>query len=249
MSQPNSHPSEPTSNEVAASNEKLIAYLDGELSREQSESVEREIQDNNKLRHDMQQYDRVWNVLDRLPQATVGDSFTMTTIEMVAYEAKKNLAEQTALLPVRKRNRRWQLAGIGLLGVAAGILLMLSLMPNPNRTLFTHLPVVTQLDAYNEVRDIEFLRLLHEKEGIWLQREWGPQADLQAETLAQITLASYTKRQQYVEQLSDKDREDLANKLRRYSGMTEAMREELQRRHNTMATAPDAAELQQTMLA
>ena len=88
--------------------EELTAYLDGELSREESEQLEQRLSEQEHVRSELQRFDRVWNALDQLPQATVGDSFTRTTIEMAAVEAEKDLALQTRQLPIQKRNYRLQ---------------------------------------------------------------------------------------------------------------------------------------------
>ncbi|MGI9456712.1 MAG: anti-sigma factor family protein [Aeoliella sp.] len=231
------------------SSEELVAYLDGELSPQENEKVEQQIRDDDEVRHEMQQYDRVWNALDGLPRATVGDKFTQTTIEMVAVEAQQKLTQQTALMPVRKRNRRWQLAGLCAAGVVLGGILMALVMPNPNRMLYMNLPVITQLDAYNEVREVEFLRARHGQEVAELLAEWGPQVEDEAKALAHMTAASFRERKQYVNNLTEEPRTDLANKARRYAGMSPPMREELTQRHETIATAPDADQLQRAMLA
>ncbi len=242
---PNPAPQKP---DLSAS-EELVAYLDGELSRDQSEAVERRIQDDKQARHELQQYDQVWNALDKLPQTTVKESFTKTTIELAAVDAKKSLAAQTTLLPVRHRNRRWQWAGMVAAGLVLGFTLVAIVIPNPNRTLYMHLPVITQIDAYNEVRDVEFLRALDANAGGWLQEEWGPQIGDEAEALTQITSASYHERRQRVAGLNDDDRTHLANKARRYSSLSPALRESINERYETIALAPDADKLQRTLLA
>lgn len=229
--------------------EELVAYLDGELTREQSEALEARLGSDELVRLELQQYDRVWNALDALPRATVGDAFTRTTIEMVSVEAEQDLIRQTALLPVRKRNRRVQLAALCLVGAMLGFTLVWLLAPHPNRTLYANLPLIAQLDAYSEVRDVEFLRALDDAAGQWLHEEWGPQVQAEAETLTRLNTASFRARRDYVETLDSEARTALAGKLARYQDLSPSARDQLRRRHETIVAADDSARLQRTMLA
>ncbi|WP_442483856.1 hypothetical protein [Aeoliella sp. SH292] len=229
--------------------EELVAYLDGELSVGESESVESRLHQDDHARSELQKFDRVWNALDDLPRITVDDTFTRTTIEMAAVEARKELAHETAMLPIRRRNRWLKLAALttaaGLIGFAA----IAALAPNPNRELYTNLPVILELDAYSEVRDIEFLRLLHDQAGDWLLSEWGAEIEKPVSDLAAVTPASYTERREFVTALPASEQTDVASKHRRYESLTPEMRDELNEWHRTVAAAPDAKELQKTLLA
>ncbi|MDA8746159.1 hypothetical protein N9N28_16155 [Rubripirellula amarantea] len=229
--------------------EELVAYLDGELSPSESESVETRIQQDEHARNELQKFDRVWNTLDELPRAVVDAGFTRTTIEMAAVEAKKELAHETSMLPVRRRHRWLKIASLAAAAGLVGFAALAVLTPNPNRELYSNLPVILQLDAYSEVRDIEFLRLLEAEAGGWLLAEWGPEVESDAADLATLTTASYAQRRKYVDELPEDRRTDLAAKHRRYESLTPEMRTELAQRHTTLATDPDAAKLQETMLA
>ncbi|WP_425396519.1 hypothetical protein [Aeoliella sp.] len=229
--------------------EELVAYLDGELSASESESVESRIQSDEHARNELQKFDRVWNALDELPQVTVDEGFTQTTIEMAAVEAKKELAHETAMLPVRQRSRWLKLAGMVAMAAAAGFIALLVLTPNRNRDLYTNLPVILELDAYTEVRDIEFLQMLDTEAGDWLLDEWGEEVEQNAAELATVTSASYAERKKFVDGLSDDQRADLASKHRRYQSFMPEMRDDLNRWHATLASDPDADRLQPLLLA
>lgn len=229
--------------------EELVAYLDGELSASESESVELRIGQDHHARSELQRFDRVWNALDHLPPVTVSDGFTRTTIEMAAVEAKKELAHETHMLPVKRRQRWLKWTALVAAAVVSGFAALAMLLPNPNRDLYINLPVVMQLDAYSEVRDAEFLRLLDAKAGEWLMADWGPEVAGDAEALANLTTASYRQRRAYVDQLSGDDRTQLASQHRRYQSLSGEMRDELQDWHTALATDPHAPQLQKTMLA
>jgi len=229
--------------------EELVAYLDGELSHAESESVELQMRADQEVRAQLQQYDRVWNALDHLPRATVDDNFARTTIEMATVEARKDIASQTAMLPIRKRNYRLKLMGMAVAATVLGFMALSTILPSENRTLYTNLPVVSQLEAYSEVRDIEFLRKLQQECGDWLIADYGQAVEADAQELAALTTASYRERRSHVQQLAEDERADLADKARRYAGLSPPMRDELNARHAAIAAAPDADELRATMLA
>lgn len=242
----NPSPTNPSDDPLA---EELVAYLDGELSAAECESMERRISDDERARGELQMLDRVWNALDELPRATVDDSFTKTTIEMAALEAEKELVHETAMMPVRRRSRWLKTAGLATAAAIVGFAAIAALTPNPNRQLYANLPVIQQLDAYSEVRDLDFLRLLGSESGSWLLAEWGPEVQGDAAALTQLTSATYGERRSYVEELPAEGRADLAGKHRRYESLTPPMQQELNDWHTTVAAQPDAAELQQAMLA
>lgn len=229
--------------------EQLVAYLDGELSASESESIERSIHNDDSVKSELQQYDRVWNALDDLPRATVDDSFARTTIEMATVQARQELAEQTAMLPVRKRNTRTKLAGLVVVATLLGFIAFSAVLPNPNRTLYANLPLISQLDAYLEVQDVEFLRRLNQECGDWLLGDYGEAANADAAMLATLTSANYGERRRHVLQLDEDEAADLADKAKRYSRLSPPMRDEVATREVEITTAPDADTLRKTMLA
>ncbi|QDU54283.1 collagen-like triple helix repeat-containing protein [Aeoliella mucimassa] len=229
--------------------EELVAYLDGELSAADSESIELRISKDDFAREELQQFDRIWNALDELPRVEVGDGFTKTTIEMAAVEAQKELAAETAMLPVRKRNRRLKTIGMIAAAVVVGFAALGVLAPNQNLQLYNNLPVIMQLDAYSEAHDVDFLRLLHANCGDWLLKEWASEVDDDVVSLEQLTTASYRDRVTFVENLPADRRTELASQHQRYESLSSDKRAELASWHQTMASDPDAEVLQKTMLA
>ncbi len=229
--------------------EELVAYLDGELSHSESESVEARIRQDDRARSELQRFDRVWNALDNLERPTVGDSFTRTTIEMATVEAKKELAHETAMLPMRKRRRWIKIASLATVAALVGFATLAALMPNANRQLYVNLPVIMELDAYSEVRDIDFLRQLDQTSGDWLLAEWEDEVAPRAQALLDQSGASLRERQRYVDSLDAESQADLAGKHRRYQSLTPEMRDELTDWHTRLTNDVDAKELQEVMLA
>ena len=163
MSEPESVQSDPLHDE-------LSAYLDGELDADDVRRVEDRLQRDQDYQRELQRLERAWAMLDRLPRATVDESFTNTTIEMVAQaageEARNVLAEQ----PLRRRRRRMAGAAGMLAAGLIGFVIGRQLWSDPNEQLLRDLPVLQNFELYYQVDDIEFLRLL-EEEGLFTDSE------------------------------------------------------------------------------
>jgi len=73
-----------------AIDEELTAYLDGELSAEDSAALERRLVGDEYLRTRLATLRRSYDLLDELPEAPHRKSFTQTTIEMVIADVKRS---------------------------------------------------------------------------------------------------------------------------------------------------------------
>jgi len=151
-------------NTISELEEQLVAYLDGELSPEESRRTEELLASDVEARTATQRLDRSWEMLERLDRQEADEEFARSTIEMVAAAAEEDVAEVRAEAPVRRR-RRWLLAVGGLLAASlAGFLAVDGVAPDRNRQLIEDLPVLENLDAYLEIDDIEFLRELNRQQ-------------------------------------------------------------------------------------
>lgn len=150
--------------------EQLVAYLDGELDEQGSRLVEEMISANPRLRRRMDRLGKAWELLDQLEPAQVGDTFTQTTLEIVAVAAEED-AEQLHAETPRLRRRQWLRAGGSLVAAAAaGFLAVALLWPDPDGQWLRDLPVLENLDEYRQIDNIEFLRMLCD-EGMFTVRE------------------------------------------------------------------------------
>jgi anti-sigma factor RsiW len=149
--------------ERRALDEKLVSYLDGELDATESSLVEHALAQDARVRLELKQLERCWELLDELPREEVDEDFTRTTVEMIAVQAEHELAEEQAELPSRKR-KAWLLAAGSFLAAAiAGFVLVGVFSDRENKKLLRDLPVVENLDQYRQVDDIDFLRALSAK--------------------------------------------------------------------------------------
>jgi anti-sigma factor RsiW len=149
--------------ERRALDEKLVSYLDGELDAAESSQVEHALAQDARVRRELKQLERCWELLDELPREEVGEDFTRTTVEMIAVQAERELAEVEAELPSRKRKAWLLAAGAFLTAGIAGFIAVGVYSDRENKKLLKDLPVVENLDQYRQVEDINFLRALRDK--------------------------------------------------------------------------------------
>jgi len=150
--------------DAATLQEQLVAYLDGELDEEAGRQVEALLAANPKVREALMRLERTWDALDRLGGAEVDETFTQTTLEMVAVAAEDDVQKQQEEAP-RKRRRRWLIGGGAVLAAgAAGFLCVMLFWPDPDQQLLEDLPVLENLDQYQQVESVEFLEMLYKKD-------------------------------------------------------------------------------------
>jgi anti-sigma factor RsiW len=146
--------------------EELVAYLDGELDSEESLRVERRLAEDAHYRRALQELERAWDLLDTLPRSEPDETFTRSTVEMVALSAASDVDE----LRVRARRRR-AVAGVGLaasliVALLAGFGAVYWKVSAPNRELVRDLPVIEHMEYYRHAESLEFLRRL-DAEGLF----------------------------------------------------------------------------------
>jgi anti-sigma factor RsiW len=146
--------------EEALLQEELTSYLDGELAADQVRKVEDRLARDAAYRAELQRLQRAWDLLDRLPRASLPESFSKSTLEMVALAACDEALEVAQRLPERqRRHRNWGLVGAAAAAVI-GFAIGRSWWSDPNAQLLEDLPVLKNYDLYYQVDNIEFLKLL-----------------------------------------------------------------------------------------
>ncbi len=146
--------------------EELTAYLDGELDVEASQQVEQRLADDVEYRQRLQQLQRAWDLLDQLPRAHASESFTHTTVEMIALAAEDDV-EQSGSRTNGRRRMVWLITAAASVICAVGAYIVTTYLADAdNRRLVRDLPVIENLDLYSQVDSIEFLKLL-DREGLF----------------------------------------------------------------------------------
>ena len=157
--------------------EELVAYLDGELSAEERRKVEARLASDARYRESLHALERSWEWLDLLPRSTASETFTRTTVEMVAVKTAEEIERKEA-------HETWIVLGrkaLAVLAVAtalwAGVVVVRWYQGRKDRAFLEHLPLVQRLELYRAADDLEFLRALSES-GLFLSSS-ASDADLE----------------------------------------------------------------------
>jgi hypothetical protein len=210
--------------------ELLVAYLDGELDADQARQVEQLISRDSRAERELKQLERVWSLLDRLPRAEVGPSFTQSTVEMVALAVEDDLRGAERKGPAR--NAAWSAAFVAacLLGFVGA-----RLWPDPNRQLLRDLPVIDHVEAYRQTPQIDFLR------------ELARSGAFDGEAVETFAAASIEERRKRFDSLSSEQKEDLQRKYERFSHLPADEQDRLRKLEAAVASDNDAVQLSATL--
>lgn len=237
------HPSDDQSGQL----EEIVAYLDGELTPQESARVERRLASDERYRRQLQGIERAWAALDELPAATVDDNFSRSTMELVVDAARSEVQHRTQALPVERRNRRLSTVLLATMAALLGALAYRVRSENPNRELLADLPVIEYIDVYSQFRSVDFLRQLHRELS---ESDWAGTGDEEAtKALLQFrTVASPRDRTEWLESLAEDQRVSLRAKFNRFRALSGQQQERLRALYQEIASDPNAAQLQQTLL-
>ena len=149
-----------------AIDQEIVAYLDGELDPAAAARVEKRMAEDPRYNARLNQMEKAWDLLDTLGRTEADDSFTHSTVAMVALKTQDEMqADKQAA--GRKRNLIW--GGLGAVAVAAALSAYVVVdrqLNQENRELVRDLPVIERLDEYRNIESVEFLERLH-KEGLF----------------------------------------------------------------------------------
>lgn len=150
--------------------EKLVAYLDGEVTEQEAIEVEQSLSTDEATRTHVDGLERTWELLDKLPITKASQEFTdktLSTIKTVQLEALAE-AEQnrSGFLSSKSKQqlRRAAIAAAWTAGLACsvmvGYLLTNQWVPDEADPLLEEFSFIENLDTYSEVQSLEFLEEL-----------------------------------------------------------------------------------------
>jgi anti-sigma factor RsiW len=142
--------------------ENLVAYLDGELDEADTLEVERTLTESAEIRQEVEALSRTWDLLDQLPRVRASSEFTERT--MASIQAASTVEVARPWISPETKKRIWLaslLAGLAACAVL-GFLVTNRGLPDKTEALMRDLPVIEQVDLYEEVGDVEFLRELEQ---------------------------------------------------------------------------------------
>ncbi|MCC6492984.1 MAG: hypothetical protein IT424_08180 [Pirellulales bacterium] len=229
--------------------EEIVAYLDGELSAEDSARVERRLASDEAYRQQLQGVERAWQALDELPLTTVDDRFSRTTMEMAVLAAQAEVAAKTVALPVVRRRMRLSSLLAAIAAAALGFLVVRLAWRQPDRLLVADLPVVDNVDVYSQFQRPDFLRSLRDEFGDKLSELAGKSVDLELQAARFRAVSHPDDRRRWLSRLDDAERTNLRAKYFRFRELPPAEQQRLRTLHEAIVAAPDAPQLERTMLA
>jgi anti-sigma factor RsiW len=146
--------------------ERLVAYLDGELDDAEARQVESLVASNPDAHRRLQRLERTWAMLDDLGRAEVGSSFSHSTLELVTAAAAEDVTRLSRDVPTR-RIRRWFIGSLAVVAAALiGFVVASLLHHDPDEQLLKDLPVIEEIDEYRQIDDFAFLEMLY-REGLF----------------------------------------------------------------------------------
>jgi hypothetical protein len=244
----NDHPQ----SDLPGLDEDLVAYLDGELDDEAARRLVDRLNHDEGARQRLRALATSWDLLDHLPRAAMDDSFTRTTVQMIAVAASDDIADQKAALPARKR-RRWTFGAIGALAAAmVGFVAVVVAWPDPNEPLLRDLPVVKNLDQYMAAKNIDLIRRL-DAEGIFSGGTVDSTAASAEADEAQPTGNEPIQREQLlarraeVENLSPQEKEELRKQFDRFQGLSTELKEQYRAMDAAFQADPDEFRLRSVL--
>jgi len=142
----------------------LVAYLDGELDDDAVRAIERRLSAEPQYQQRLQQLQRAWDLLDELPRAEATETFTRSTVEIVALNVEQELAATQVL--VQRKRITWRIAvPIALVAVLAlGFGIGKWLWPAPDQKLIQDLRVVENVELYLQADSLDFLKQLEREQ-------------------------------------------------------------------------------------
>lgn len=239
----------------------LSAYLDGELDEDTRRLIETNLASDAQLRARLAEMEEAWTFLDMLESDEADESFTQSTMEMVAVQAEEDVAKSK----VHRSYFVWLCVLV--LGVCscAGYFSAAAMWPGPDDRLLADLPILENLDAYRQADSVEFLVMLHEK-GLFITEASVAAQSAEAKTEsvtggASTELApavvpvsvereeSMKQREARIEAMDGTARQALLRNLERFEAMPEDERQQLRDFYEELSSHDDADELQRIALA
>ena len=142
----------PSLAEASTIDEELVAYLDGELSRDQAARIERRMAEDPKYAARLNQLQRAWDLLDTLNRTEADDDFVHSTVEMVAVQAVEEAKTQKLRTSGGGTWAGWRWRSSCWPSRARPTASCRVSLPRPNRELVRNLPLIERVDDYQQHR-------------------------------------------------------------------------------------------------
>lgn len=223
--------------------EQLVAYLDGELSDEQSQAIERQISSNESVKEEIQSLDQAWNALDALPLQSTNHQFTQSTIAMVTMAANEEVVQATTTMPALRRKRRWG-TGIAIVCfLCAGFLLSSLVIGYQDRQLIRHLSETRYAKTLNQIGDIEFLKAWSDEASKTIPLSRLANFSEEAETWSMLSSSPPAERFRWAEALPPDEMSKLSDQSIAFQSLTDVKQNRLSKLDQQLSELEEANQL------
>jgi hypothetical protein len=229
--------------------EEMVAYLDGELTSDESARVEQRLAADEKYRLELQGIERAWTALDQLPLTKVDDNFSKTTMEMVVHQAQQDIDHRTRALPVVRRRNGTTLLGIAVVAMTVGIVAARQIRSDPNADLVRDLAVINRVDVYTQFEEVEFLRQLQPHVHLLKAGIEGLSHDPATSTPPPDNLGdTEAQHRAWLENLDAYQQTTVRARYNRFRSLPADEQHRLRALHREIVTSQDAQSLQDTVV-
>ena len=237
--------------------EELVAYLDGELDVEASRRIEAQLAADARIRERLQKLQRTWDLLGELDEALVDDTFTRSTLEMVALKATEESSEEPGR-PWRRWAGRGGKRGNGLCGrvLDGGALVAQSKSPAAGGSAGVAEPRFVSAGGRHPVLTPVVQRALV-RPGRCRQGRVEAMSGHRSWKIVLLMLAvlagtgwsgdSSSEKRRRIEAMTPGEREELRRRHERFASLDPAEQERLRRLHRELEADPEAEHLREVM--
>ncbi|MEM9943419.1 MAG: hypothetical protein AAF939_17785 [Planctomycetota bacterium] len=201
--------------------EELTAYLDGELSQEEVDRIERRLGEDPDYRAEMKSLQATWDVLDALPATEPGNSFTKTTMEIIVGDAVKRSQKKASSLRYLPRAAVLILIPVILFGFAFNRIRQNQTLPD--RQLIQNLTTIKYHNQYTQLgnQDLDFLIQLIDSQLFDLDPIFENEI---AESDPPQIPSELNQRRDYIESLDIEEKLELQDNLALFEALNERER-------------------------
>lgn len=224
--------------------DELVAYLDGEVSADDRERIEKRLSDDESYRTQFVQLERSWRMLDRLPTAEQDQNFTKTTIAMVTAEI--NDPNSATADGGSGRSIPWG----KILGVLAACFIgyFAVMLPSQIREEkeLKDLPVAQNLELYRYAESVELLRLMRDGKtfnATSTSTDHDKSSDTEGSRVDWSQSNDPATIQAVVEELNASEKDELAKLRTRFELLSADEQNRMRTMHRQLADDPQSDEL------
>ena len=224
--------------------DRLVAYLDGELDADAQGQMERQLADDAPSRERLRQLQQTWDLLDHLPNAQTDRTFTETTVGMVAAKAFQDVQTQQQTV-LNQQRKSWVYRGVWFgATVLLGYFVFYAVSAYRESRMLSDLAVIENIDLYRHVESVSFLQQL-DRDGLFGSEELTDEDQWEPARL--FTDADLAPLRRQARELTSAQKSQLQKQKQRFDRLTPESQDRMRRIHTDVVADANADRLFQVM--